>query len=218
MATYETAENTFITANGIKHAYQLFSQTTGTSLFLHIHFRGNMDWWDPAFINPLAAKRPILLVDNTGVGHGEGTVSTRYVDWAQTIIDVAKALNIPKLDVGGFSMGGFVVQRIALQAPNPVRKLIIMGSGPSAVEGVVAGDPKYFVEIASGTSLDEWHKSMKPSFFSHLEKKQALAEEWLQRIDNLRPNRVPMLAAEGLQNQIATVQRWSSDAFRDKGS
>ncbi|KIW68928.1 hypothetical protein PV04_04840 [Phialophora macrospora] len=218
MSTYETAEDKFVTINGIKHAYRLFGQTSGTPLFLHVHFRGNMDWWDPGFINPLAAQRPILLVDNTGVGRSEGEVGTTYVAWAQTIIDVAKALGIPKLDILGFSMGGFVAQRIAIQAPDLARKLIVAGAGPSAGEGVVGGDPKYFVEVASGATFEEFHSSLKHTFFSPSEKKQALAERWIQRMTSARKDRAPLLGEKGTQAQIAAVQRWFSGEHREEGS
>lgn len=218
MATYETAEDKYVTINGVKHAYRLFGQTTGIPLFLHVHFRGNMDWWDPAFINPLAAKRPILLVDNTGVGRSEGQVGTTFAAWAQTIIDVAKALNISKLDVFGFSMGGFAAQRIALQAPELTHKLIVGGAGPSAGEGVVGGDPKHFTEVATASNFDEFHSSLIHTFFSQSDKKQAVGEKWIQRMAGARQNRAPLLGEEGTQAQIAAVQRWFGGDFREEGS
>lgn len=218
MSTYETAEDKYIAINGIKHAYRRFGQTSGIPLFLHVHFRGNMDWWDPGFINPLAAKRPILLVDNTGIGRSEGEVGTTYVAWAQTIIDVAKALKITKLDVLGFSMGGFAVQRIAIQAPELVRKLIVGGAGPSAGEGVVGGDPKFFMEVASASNFEEFHSSLKHTFFSSSEKKQAVAEEWIQRMVNGRKDRAPLLGEKGTQAQIEAVSRWFSGEHREEGS
>src|SRR5271170_593099 len=83
MSTYETAETKFITVNGVKYAYRLFGTSSGIPLVMQIHFRGNMDWWDPAFINPLAAKRPILFIDNAGVGRSEGTVPESFLGWAK---------------------------------------------------------------------------------------------------------------------------------------
>ncbi|KIW10985.1 hypothetical protein PV08_10284 [Exophiala spinifera] len=218
MSTYETAQTQYVSVKGVKHAYRLFGQSSGTPLFLHVHFRGNMDWWDPAFINPLAAARPILLVDNTGVGLSEGEVPTRFVDWATGILDVVNALGITKLDVLGFSMGGFVAQLMALQAPDLVRRLIVGGAGPSAGEGVVASDPKHFVEVASASTFDESHAGLKHTFFTQSEKKQALAEEWIQRMANARTNRAPLLGGQGLQNQIATVQRFFSGEHPEEGT
>lgn len=218
MSTYETAETKFVTVHGLKHAYRLFGKSEGIPLFLHVHFRGNMDWWDPALINPLAAKRPILLIDNTGIGRSEGEVQTTFAGWAQGIIDVVNAIKIPALDVMGFSMGGFVAQRIALQAPELVRHLVVAGAGPSAGEGVVGGDPKHFVEVASGTTWEEWNTSLKHTFYSPSEKKQALAEEFIQRMSNARPDRVGLATGQGLQNQIASVQTWFSGEDRENGA
>jgi pimeloyl-ACP methyl ester carboxylesterase len=218
MSTYETAETKYVSIDGVKHAYRFFGKESGIPLFLHVHFRGNMDWWDPGFINPLAAKRPILLVDNTGVGRSEGKVGTTFAAWAQTIIDVAHALKISKLDVFGFSMGGFAAQRIAIQAPELTRKLIVAGAGPSAGEGIIGGDPKYFVEVATASTFDEFHSSLKHTFFSHSDKKQAVAEEWIQRMVAARKDRAPLLGETGTQAQIAAVQRWFSGEHREEGS
>ena len=218
MATYETAENKFLTINGIKHAYRLFGQADGVPVFLHNHFRSNMDWWDPELINRLAAKRPILLIDSTGTGRSEGEVPTKYSGWAQIVIDVVKELGIQKLDVLGFSMGGFIAQLITLQAPELVRKLIVAGSGPSLGEGVLASDQQYFMQVANAKTEEEERTSMKWTFFSHSDKKQQLAEQWWQRMTTARKDRAPLLGPEGTQNQIAAVMRFFSEEHRDEGS
>jgi hypothetical protein len=36
------------------------------------HFRGGMDRWDPAATDGLAANRPVVLFDNTGVASSSG--------------------------------------------------------------------------------------------------------------------------------------------------
>ena len=36
------------------------------------HFRGNLDNWDPALTDALAAEREIILVDYPGVGSSTG--------------------------------------------------------------------------------------------------------------------------------------------------
>ncbi|KAL5378166.1 hypothetical protein DPSP01_009277 [Paraphaeosphaeria sporulosa] len=74
MATCETAENKYITIDSTKFAHCRFGTRTGVPLCLHIQFRGARDHWDPTFINPLAATRPILLLDNSGVGRSEGAI------------------------------------------------------------------------------------------------------------------------------------------------
>jgi len=41
-----------------------------------------------------------------------------------------------KADMLGFSIGGMVAQEIALQAPDLVRKLILVGTGPRGGQGM----------------------------------------------------------------------------------
>jgi pimeloyl-ACP methyl ester carboxylesterase len=47
-----------------------------------------------------------------------------------------KALGLAKVDVLGFSLGGFVAQEIALAEPKLVRRLILLGTGPRGGEGM----------------------------------------------------------------------------------
>jgi len=46
-----------------------------------------------------------------------------------------------RVDVLGFSIGGMVAQEITLQAPNLVRKLILVGTGPRGGQGNGVADP-----------------------------------------------------------------------------
>lgn len=220
MSTYETAVDQYVKVSGLNYAYRLFGNSSSSSppLFLHIHFRGNMDYWDPAFINPLAEQRQVLLIDNTGIGRSEGKVPTTYVQWARDIIGVVHALGIKQIDSFGFSMGGFVSPLIALEAPDLVRKLVVAGAGPSHGEGVIGGDPQYFTEVASGNTEEEARKAMINTFYSHHDKGKARGEEWWQRMTQARPNRQPLLQGEGLQAQIEAVQRWFGGEHREEGS
>lgn len=142
MSTYETAETKYIEVDGVKFAYRHFGALSSGNLPLvfNIHFRGTMDHWDPELINPIAATRPVVLIDNSGVGRSSGEVPDSYAGWAANIIAVVEALRLDKVDVIGFSMGGFVAQLIALDAPHLVRRLIIAGSGPSQGEGTAVED------------------------------------------------------------------------------
>ena len=44
------------------------------------HFRGNLDSWDPALTDALAAEREVILVDYPGVGSSTGEPSTMIAD------------------------------------------------------------------------------------------------------------------------------------------
>src|SRR6266516_6186794 len=55
--------------NGIDYAYRRFGNTAaGAPVVFLQHFRGNIDNWDPALIDAVAADREVILFDNVGVG------------------------------------------------------------------------------------------------------------------------------------------------------
>src|SRR5260370_42474470 len=72
-ATYSNLPNKLVSAaNGIDYAYR-DAGDGAVPLVLLQHFRGNLDSWDPALIDALAATRRVLTFDNTGVGGSSGT-------------------------------------------------------------------------------------------------------------------------------------------------
>jgi len=141
MSTQQTAVTQYINLpNGTTLAYRRLGPSAGIPLLLHIHFRGNMDFWDPSLINPLAAQRPLILFDNSGVGRSTGTVPDTFGGWAANVIALTTALNIPQIDLLGFSMGGCVAQMVALNAPGLVRRLVLAGTRASRSPVTVGAD------------------------------------------------------------------------------
>ncbi|KAL5617532.1 hypothetical protein FOBRF1_006280 [Fusarium oxysporum] len=190
MSTYETAQNQFITVDGIKFAYRRFGAKQGVPLTLCMHFRGTMDHWDPALINPIAAKRPIITIDNAGVGRSEGEVPKQYKQWAQYYINVLRALGVNKTDVMGFSMGGCVAQLVALNGKDLVRRLILCGTMPSTGEGVVPAPSLKAFNALNAAKTEEDHKeAFLMSMFNTSDKSRAAGEAAWKRITNARKDR-----------------------------
>ncbi len=211
--TYETAPDKYITVNSIKYAYRLLGDPSSQKipLVMNIHLRGTMDHWDPLFINPLAAKRPVLLIDNAGVGRSEGQVGESYAEWADVIVKVVLKLGYEEVDVLGFSMGGFAAQMIALNGPSAglaVRRLIVAGSGPSVGEGVASGESQWVSQLVMAKSDDEQRKGFLNTFFSLTPKKQQVGAEWWERMTNARKDRSDYVGEEGTKRQIAAVIKW----------
>ncbi|KAH7153325.1 Alpha/Beta hydrolase protein [Dactylonectria macrodidyma] len=157
MATYETARNQFVTVDGIRFAYRHLGPSHGIPLVLLVGFRGTMDHWDPALVNPLAAKRPVMLIDNAGVGRSEGEVPKSLTIWAQYYVKILRALGIQRADIMGYSMGGCVAQLVALNAPDLTRRLILCGTTPSTGEGVVKAPLGPFNKLKAAATEQE-HK------------------------------------------------------------
>jgi pimeloyl-ACP methyl ester carboxylesterase len=61
-------------------------------------------------------------------------VPTSVQEMAANAIAFIKALGLTKVDVLAFSIGGMVAQEIAGQAPDLVRRLILVGTGPRGAD------------------------------------------------------------------------------------
>ena len=99
-------------------------------VFLH-RFRGTLDDWDPAFVDELAKTRHVILFSDAAVGSSTGTPAKDFDEKGRNAASFARKLGYERIDVLGFSMGGFVCQTIAMQEPALVRKVIVIGSGPA---------------------------------------------------------------------------------------
>ena len=132
--THDTAPTQFVEANGIRFAYRRFGKPGGVPLVMNIHYRGTMDHWDSAVTDGLAQSREVILFDNAGVGASSGQVPASFPAMATDAIAFIRALGINKADVLGYSIGGKVAQEIAVQAPDLVRKLILVGTGPRGAD------------------------------------------------------------------------------------
>lgn len=136
--THLTALTRFIEADGNKFAYRRWGNTSGGEppLFLVPHFRAGMDHWDPLLTDGLAAGREVILYNGRGIASSAGKPRNRIEDMADDIAMVIQALNLPQVDLLGFSIGGFQVQEVALRHSQLVRKLLLLGTG------LRGGDPR----------------------------------------------------------------------------
>ena len=131
---HQTAPTQFVEANGIRFAYRRFGKPGGASLIFNQHFRGTMDYWDPTVTDGLARNREVILFNNAGVSSSSGKVPTSMQEMGANAIAFIEALGLTKVDVLGFSIGGMVAQEIAAQAPDLVRRLILVGTGPRGAD------------------------------------------------------------------------------------
>jgi pimeloyl-ACP methyl ester carboxylesterase len=131
-----TAPNLTITApSGTSYAYRRFGKAETIPVVFLQHFRGNLDNWDPALVDDIAAEREVILVDNSGVGLSTGATPHTVEGLARDILAFVDALGLTKIDLFGFSTGGFVAQEVILLRPRLVRRLILGGTGPQGGRG-----------------------------------------------------------------------------------
>src|SRR4029450_9100235 len=103
---HQTAPTRFIEANGIRFAYRRFGRAGGVPLVFNQHFRGTMDYWDPAVTDGLPGTHEGILFNNAGVSSSSGRVPTSFQEMGANAIAFIKALGLTKVDVLGFSIVG----------------------------------------------------------------------------------------------------------------
>jgi pimeloyl-ACP methyl ester carboxylesterase len=175
--SHHTAETQVVEAAGIEFAYRRFGRPAETPLVMLQHFRGNLDNWDPALTDTLAAEREVILVDYPGVGSSTGAPSSTIADTARRMIAFVTALGLEAIDLLGFSIGGFVAQEIALVRPTLIRRLILAATGPKGAPGMHG----WREDIAAAARGESKPENLLYIMFAHTEESQGKGLEFLGR-------------------------------------
>jgi pimeloyl-ACP methyl ester carboxylesterase len=139
---YAGASTQRVTAeNGIEYAYRDLGESD-VPLVLLQHFRGNLDNWDPALIDALAAERRVLTFDNVGVAATTGRTPNTIDAMAHGAIAFIEAMELERVDLVGFSIGSFVAQEIALIRPDLLRRVVLASSAPQGAAGMHGWAPE----------------------------------------------------------------------------
>jgi pimeloyl-ACP methyl ester carboxylesterase len=147
--THLTAPTRHVVVDGEKLAYRRWGNSASGQppLFFLQHFRGGMDHWDPLLTDGLAAGREVILYNGRGIASSSGTPRTRIEAMADDAAAAIRAMGLRKVDVLGFSLGGFQAQDLTRRHPDLVRKLMLLGTGPrggnpDSEPGVLAAAPR----------------------------------------------------------------------------
>jgi pimeloyl-ACP methyl ester carboxylesterase len=82
--------------------------------------------WDP--VAPLLAEHfSLVMADNRGIGHSEARRKPRTLrDYAADLADLLDALQVERAHVLGLSLGGIIAQRLAIDHPDRINRLVLM--------------------------------------------------------------------------------------------
>jgi 3-oxoadipate enol-lactonase len=95
--------------------------------------------WDPGFLAALTESFEVICPDNRGVGGSELGAEALTIDgMAADLEALLDALAIERATVVGWSMGGFVAQRLAVRAPERVAALALLATDPGGPESTAA--------------------------------------------------------------------------------
>ena len=184
VATYVDSDTEVLSAsNGVDYAYRVTGTSDAPPLVTLQHFRGNLDSWDPALIDALAAGRRVITFDNRGVAATSGRTPSTMAQMALDAIDFIDALDIGEVDLLGFSIGSFLAQEIALIRPASVRKVVLASSAPKGASGMHGWAPAVIGAVGKPETSGEEYVSV---FFAGSDASRAAGQEVLGRLFGAR--------------------------------
>lgn len=208
VARADPSQNLTIEAEGVTYAYRVSGPDSGTPLVLSQRFRGTMDDWDPAFIDALDDDRQVILFDAAGVSASSGEVSDVISAMADDMATFIRALGYDEVDVLDWSMGGFVVQSLAIDHPDLVDRLILVGTGPAGSPETPAPTDGVF-DVATRDRYETDDREYL--FFADAPSSLRKAEASMSRINNGRDvSTEPLTTPAVMQAQAAAIQMWFS--------
>ena len=167
-------------ANGVGYAFRDTGGGEGAvPLVLFQHFRGNLDNWDPALIDALAAARRVVAFDNAGVGGSTGATPDTIEQMARDAIAFMAAMGFSQADLLGFSIGSFVAQQIALVRPAIVRRLILASAAPQGAAGMHGWAPEVIGAVGTPQGNPDGYLDV---FFARSESSRPAGQEALRRM------------------------------------
>jgi pimeloyl-ACP methyl ester carboxylesterase len=206
--THQTAATRFVEADGIRFAYRRFGKPGAVPLVFNMHFMGTMDHWDPAVTDGFANDREVILFDNAGVSSSSGEVPETFEQMGANAIAFVNALGLKQFDVLGFSIGGLVAQEITLQAPNLVRRLILVGTGPRSGESMDTGTPEG--KEIFGATYEQPDDLWLAVHFTPSESSQAAGRRFLKRFRLRSKDRDPEVTQQTALAQRAAIAKWGA--------
>lgn len=144
----------YLEVDGLRFCYQEFGQ--GPTVMIVPGLGTSIDFWQ-LNIPALAEHFHVLAVDPPGVGKSDKPDATYDLLWmVEKLVAFLNAKNVEKASLIGGSLGGHLALLIALNHPERVEKLVLMGS-------TGAWDPPGFL-LAGGLKLF-WNEEL---FIDHV--------------------------------------------------
>ena len=190
--------------NGIEYAYRDLGESE-VPLVLLQHFRGNLDNWDPALVDALAAERRVVAFDNVGVAATSGRTPSTIDAMAHDAIAFFDALGLERIDLLGFSIGSFVAQEIALIRPDLLRRLVLASAAPQGAPGMHGWAPEVIAAVGGREPNPQGYLDV---FFAHTDTSRQAGQEAAGRIFGRTTNRDEPTSWQTRQAQYDAICAW----------
>jgi pimeloyl-ACP methyl ester carboxylesterase len=168
--------------------------------------------WDPCFIDRLASRHELILLNNRGIGgstdDGQSFDIAKLADDAARVIE---ALGFERTSVMGWSMGGFIAQTLAAECPDRVHKLILLSTDSGGTDADLASPAVWsqLIDI-SGTPHEQARRLLSLLFPSRI------AESFYRLFGDIIAARRAQLSPDLLRRQAAAMDAWHRNGIADR--
>ena len=212
--TWVTTPTRRLSVGGDSLAYRDLGPLGGTPVVLLTHLGATLDEWDPRVVDALAQQhRVIALGALPGAGDANGSWSIQGM--ADTVRALVATLGLDRIDLFGFSLGGFVAQQVALDAPELVRRLVLTGTGPAGGKGIdrVTGASYVYWDMLRAKLARTDPKEFL--FFPRTPAGKAAAKDYLGRIGERVMDRDNPMRVSAFRRQLRAIQAWGRQQPQD---
>jgi pimeloyl-ACP methyl ester carboxylesterase len=148
------AQSRLVSADGIRIHYDVLGPKDGSAVVL-VHGLGGHgeDWLNLSRYLVRTGSR-VYLIDLPGFGRSERPANFSYSvrDQADAVSHFLEALGLKQVDLGGWSMGGWIVQLVADEHPERIHKLILFDSAG------LRQMPTWDVHLFSPNTVEQFHQ------------------------------------------------------------
>jgi pimeloyl-ACP methyl ester carboxylesterase len=124
-----SAPTQYVDVAGRRLAYR--SIGAGKPIVFCTRFRGNLDLWDPVFLDGLAEQGfRVITFDYSGLGLSSGEKTYNPASLAKDALDLIDALDLKDVVIGGWSIGGIAAQLVLATAPQRISHVVLIATTP----------------------------------------------------------------------------------------
>ena len=212
-ALFQDTPTRSVDVGGTAFVYRELGPKSGVPVILLNHLGAQLDNFDPRIVDGLAATRQVIAFNNRGIGGSGGKTPTTISTMARDAVAFIKALGFDKVDLFGFSLGGFVAQEIVLTEPRLVHKLILTGTGPAGGEGIDKVTPLTIMDMIKGALTFRDPKYYL--FFTTTPNGRRAAQAFLKRLKERKNNRDKAISLSAFGAQLKAIKAYGLHAPQD---
>ena len=187
-------------------AYYRFGH--GSPLLLVTGYRATMSEWDATFLAELAKHHDVIVFDNRGIGRSMPNAASFTIDdMASDTAALIDTLALKHATVVGWSMGGSIVQQLAIDKPQAIGKMVLMSAlAPGRTGTPVPADVMAKLAGGPGVTFNDVMAVLFPAS-SVKDAERCFAK------DMFKPSGYPSPAISGVvtDGQTVALEAWETD-------